>query len=164
MTTNKDLPNPSMQAPWYIAVDVGGTFTDRVVTDNNGLTKVFKVPSVAEDPSEGVLSALNQAAQTFDLGLNQLLCQCQRFVHGSTIATNTILEGKGATVGLLTTEGFRDSLEIRRGYREDQWDHRTAYPKVLVPRHLRLPVRGRIDHLGQEIIPLQLEDLDKALH
>ena len=80
-----------------------------------------------------------------------LLGNCRVFVHGSTIATNTILERKGAVVGLLTTEGFRDALEIRRGIREDAWDHRTPFPHVLVPRHLRLPVRERMDKDGRPV-------------
>jgi len=63
-----------------------------------------------------------------------LLRDCALFVHGSTVATNTILEKKGAKVGMLTTEGFRDSLEIRRGFRDNQWDHRAPFPQVLAPR------------------------------
>lgn len=85
------------------------------------------------------------------------------FVHGSTVATNTALEHKGARVGLLTTEGFRDSLEIRRGMRDSPWDHRTPSPPVLVPRYLRLPVGGRIDRDGVEIEPLRLEDVRAAV-
>ncbi|NQW51078.1 MAG: hydantoinase/oxoprolinase family protein, partial [Rhodospirillales bacterium] len=87
---------------------------------------------------------------------------CALFVHGSTVATNTILEKKGARVGMLTTEGFRDSLEIRRGIRENQWDHRAPFPQVLVPRYLRLPVRGRIGADGAELTPLSTEDVDAA--
>ena len=83
-------------------------------------------------------------------------------MHGSTVATNTILEKKGARVGMLTTEGFRDSLEIRRGMRENQWDHRAPFPPVLVPRYLRLPVRGRIGADGNELAPLAAEDVDAA--
>ncbi len=83
-------------------------------------------------------------------------------MHGSTVATNTILEKKGAKVGLLTTEGFRDSLEIRRGIRENQWDHRAPFPQVLAPRYLRLPVRGRIGADGRELEPVTTEDVDKA--
>ena len=85
------------------------------------------------------------------------------FVHGSTIATNTILERKGAVVGLLTTEGFRDALEIRRGIREDAWDHRTPFPAVLVPRHLRLPVSERMDSDGRSVRPLDPDSVRRAL-
>jgi N-methylhydantoinase A/oxoprolinase/acetone carboxylase beta subunit/N-methylhydantoinase B/oxoprolinase/acetone carboxylase alpha subunit len=88
-----------------------------------------------------------------------VLDQCALFVHGSTIATNTMLEGKGARVGLITTEGFRDALEIRRGLREDQFNHRKPYASVLVPRYLRRSVPGRIDADGAQHQPLDLSGL-----
>ena len=149
-------------APWRIGVDVGGTFTDMVLRDAAGAVRIFKSPSVPADPSEGVLGVLRLAAQQLDLPLTALLRDCALFVHGSTVATNTILEKKGAKVGLLTTAGFRDSLEIRRGIRENQWDHRAPFPEVLAPRYLRLPVRGRIDADGRELAPLVAEDVDAA--
>ena len=122
------LPLPALVAPWRIGVDVGGTFTDMVLRDSAGAVRIFKAPSVPADPSEGVLGVLRLAAQQLDLPLTALLRDCALFVHGSTVATNTILEKKGAKVGMLTTEGFRDSLEIRRGIRENQWDHRAPFP------------------------------------
>ena len=121
-------PVPPLVAPWRIGVDVGGTFTDMVLRDAAGAVRIFKAPSVPADPSEGVLGVLRLAAQQLDLPLTALLRDCALFVHGSTVATNTILEKKGAKVGMLTTEGFRDSLEIRRGIRENQWDHRAPFP------------------------------------
>jgi N-methylhydantoinase A len=156
-----DTP-PLLIAPWRIGVDVGGTFTDMVLRDSAGAVRIFKAPSVPGDPSEGVLGVLRLAAQQLDLPLPALLRDCALFVHGSTIATNTILEKKGAKVGMLTTEGFRDSLEIRRGMRENQWDHRAPFPPVLVPRYLRLPVRGRIAADGRELAPLMTEDVAAA--
>lgn len=152
----------SLVAPWRIGVDVGGTFTDMVLRDAAGAVRIFKSPSVPADPSEGVLGVLRLAAQQLDLPLTALLRDCALFVHGSTVATNTILEKKGAKVGLLTTEGFRDSLEIRRGIRENQWDHRSPFPEVLAPRYLRLPVRGRLGADGKELAPLSGEDVDAA--
>ena len=146
-------PSP-LVAPWRIGVDVGGTFTDMVLRDAGGAVRIFKAPSVPADPSEGVLGVLRLAAEQLDLPLSALLRDCALFVHGSTVATNTILEKKGAKVGMLTTEGFRDSLEIRRGIRENQWDHRAPFPPVLAPRYLRLPVRGRIGADGNELSPL----------
>jgi N-methylhydantoinase A len=148
--------------PWRIGVDVGGTFTDMVLRDAAGAVRIFKAPSVPADPSEGVLGVLRLAAQQLDLPLTALLRDCALFVHGSTVATNTILEKKGAKVGMLATEGFRDSLEIRRGMRENQWDHRAPFPEVLVPRYLRLPVRGRIASDGSEAAPFQAEDVEAA--
>jgi len=157
------MPSHPLAPPWRIGVDVGGTFTDMVLRDSAGTVHIFKAPSVPADPSQGVLDVLRLAAQQFDLPLPALLRDCALFVHGSTVATNTILEKKGAKVGMLTTEGFRDSLEIRRGIRENQWDHRAPFPEVLVPRYLRQPVRGRMDADGKELTPLSLEDVDAAV-
>ena len=148
--------------PWRVGVDVGGTFTDLVIADGDGRTDVFKVPSVPEDPGEGVIAALDLACSALGLTRAAFLADCQFFLHGSTVATNTLLEGKGARVGLLTTSGFRDSLEARRGLRKDPWDHRTPYPPVLVPRYLRRPVSGRIDARGREVEPLDAGDVRAA--
>jgi N-methylhydantoinase A len=145
--------------PWRIGVDVGGTFTDMALADAAGSLRVFKSPSVSDDPSQGVLDVLRLAASEMDSDLQMLLSQCSLFVHGSTIATNTILEKKGACVGMIVTNGFRDSLEIRRGFRADQWDHRAPNPPVLAPRYLRMPVRGRQDKDGSEETPLSRDDV-----
>ncbi len=150
-------------APWRIGVDVGGTFTDMVLRDQAGGLWVFKVPSVPADPSQGVIAVLQRAADELAMNLPDLLRDCALFFHGSTVATNTILEKKGAKVGLLTTTGFRDSLEIRRGIRENMWDHRAPFPEVLVPRHLRQPVGGRLDKDGVELEALVPDDIDAAM-
>lgn len=161
--TASPLPAPPLPAPpWRIGVDVGGTFTDLVIGGGDGGLRVFKVPSVPRDPSQGVLNALESAAVAAGIGIAELLGGCELFVHGSTVATNTILERKGAKVGMLTTEGFRDSLEIRRGLRENMWDHRAPFPEVLVPRFLRQPVRGRIAADGGELAALETEDVTAA--
>jgi N-methylhydantoinase A len=150
-------------APWRIGVDVGGTFTDLVLVDADASTWVAKVPSVPSDPSQGVLAAVERVAVDLGLPTRDVLADCGLFVHGSTVATNTMLEGKGATVGLVTTEGFRDVIEIRRGLRPDQWNHREPYAPVLVPRYLRLPMAGRIDADGSEHQPLDLGCIDDVL-
>ena len=149
--------------PWHIGVDIGGTFTDAVLADEQG--ELFSVKSLSrpDDPAAGLIISLEMLARHCALGINELLAGCAVFVHGSTVATNILLERKGARVGLLTTEGFRDSLEIRRGKRVDPWDHRTPYPPVLVPRYLRLPVRERIDRLGMEFLPVDRASVKAAL-
>ena len=148
------LPVAEPEPGWRIGVDVGGTFTDLVLIEGDGAVSVTKVPSVPGDPGAGVLAAVAAAAAARGIGARTLLEGCALFVHGSTIATNTVLERKGARVGLLATEGFRDSLEIRRGIRPDPWRHREPYPEVLVPRRLRLTVAGRIDRHGGVETPL----------
>ena len=116
-TTSKEARGP--QAPWRIGVDVGGTFTDLVLADSRGAVWVAKVPSVPSDPSQGVIAAVQRIAVDLGVPKRDLLNECSLFVHGSTIATNTMLEGKAASVGLITTDGFRDTLEIRRGLRRN---------------------------------------------
>ena len=156
--------SPSLPAPpWRIAVDVGGTFTDMVLVDAAGRFHVFKTPSVPADPSRGVLDVLEHAGGAFGASVERLLPDCTLFLHGSTVATNTVLEASGARVGMLVTRGFRDFLEARRGFRADPFDHRPPYPPVLVPRYLRLPVGGRMDARGAEVEPLDEADLDAAI-
>jgi N-methylhydantoinase A len=151
-----------MTAGWRIGVDVGGTFTDLIVVRPDGAASVFKVPSVTANPAEGVLAGVRLAAETLGLSTGQLLGDCALFVHGSTIATNAVLERRDPPVALLTTAGFRDSIELRRGMRETPWRHRDPYPPVLAPRYLRLPVRGRLDSSGNEIEMLSEEDVVEA--
>ncbi len=140
--------------PVVIGVDVGGTFTDLAMIDRAGTTWVEKVPSDNGDPSRGVLAAVEALATGLGIDTGRLLAGTERFVHGSTVATNTILEHTWARVGMVTTSGFRDFLEIRRGIREDQWDHRSPWPPPMVPRRLRMGVGGRLGPDGQELEPL----------
>ena len=88
---------------WRIGVDVGGTFTDLVVADSTGAIRVHKVPTTPSDPTIGVMAAVAGAARAEGLETPAFLARTTLFVHGSTIATNTVLEGKGATVGLLVS-------------------------------------------------------------
>jgi N-methylhydantoinase A len=150
------------QMNWRIGVDIGGTFTDLVLADANGAVRVFKVPTVPADPAQGALNALAAAAAGVGCSVGELLRDTAQFVHGSTVATNTVLERNGARVGLLTSEGFRDVLEIRRGLRDNPWDHRVPYPNVLVPRFLRRPVRERIDRHGQPATTPSAADIADA--
>ncbi len=158
-----DAPKVAATPPWNIGIDVGGTFTDVVVADAAGAVHAIKSPSRPDDPTAGALAALERAARAIGLSLAALLTDCGLLVHGSTVATNTLLERTGAVVGLLCTEGFRDSIEIRRGIRVNPWDHRTPYPPVLAPRYLRLPVRERIDRHGKVHTPLDEESVRRAL-
>lgn len=143
-----------LRPPWRIGVDVGGTYTDLVLVDALGASVVVKVPSVPADPAEAVIRACTACAAETGLTVATLLGEAATFVHGTTIATNTLLTRSGAKVGLVTTAGFRDWLAIRRGMRENPWDHRAPNPEPLVPRHLRLGVGGRLDAQGRERAPL----------
>lgn len=137
-----------------IGIDVGGTFTDLVIADEAGSLQIVKVPSVPEKPEVGIMNALRKASAEREIEIDTLLGRTDTFIHGSTVATNTLLEKKGCRVGLITTSGFRDTIEIRRGIRKNPWRHRDPFPEVLVPRYLRKSISARMDSRGKEIRPL----------
>jgi len=148
---------------YRIGIDVGGTFTDLVAVDDFGRATLAKIPSTPEDPSIGVLDGLKLLADTLGLERAALLADTERVVHGTTVATNALLEHKGARVGLLTTEGHRDVIEMREGLKDDRYNLRLPPPEQLVPRRLRLGVRERLRADGRVEIPLDPASLYRAL-
>lgn len=146
-----------------IGIDVGGTFTDLVAVDPAGVSTLAKSASTPLDPSIGVMDGLGQLAQALELDLAGLLARTDRIVHGTTVATNALLEHKGAKVGLLTTEGHRDVIEMREGLKEDRYNLRMAPPVQLVPRALRLGVRERMRADGRVEIPLDQASVTTAI-
>src|SRR5262249_32939261 len=103
---------------YRIGVDVGGTFTDLVAVDESGEVTLAKAASTPSDPSVGVMEGLARLALALGRDVVVLLRETERIVHGTTVATNALLELKGARVGLLTTKGHRDVLEMREGLKE----------------------------------------------
>lgn len=139
-------------APQYrIGVDIGGTFTDVVIVDEiDGSVRVTKVPTVPADPSEGFLDGLSQALATFEVEAEAIVFA----VHGTTIATNTIIEGKGAKAGLITSAGFSDVLEIAYQTRPTLYEIDYDKPVALIPRHLCIGVPERIGPDGTVLVSL----------
>src|SRR5690606_36088422 len=125
--------------------------------------RAHKVLSTPADPSQAVLQGLGELAAGVGASLDGFLREVDIIVHGTTVTTNAVLTGNIARAGLLTTHGFRDALEMRRGVRESFYDNKLTAPRPLVRRHLRLPVRGRIDHRGREIEPLSLDDVERGI-
>jgi N-methylhydantoinase A len=148
---------------YRIGIDVGGTFTDLVAIDEGGAAILAKVPSTPQDPSIGVIDGLAALAAKLERDRAGLLSQTERIVHGTTVATNALIELKGARTGLLTTEGHRDVIEMREGLKDDRYNLRLPPPEQLVPRHLRLGVRERLRADGRIETPLDRESLDKAI-
>src|SRR5215471_7538781 len=146
-----------------IGVDVGGTFTDVVAVDDLGRVTIAKAPSTPRDPTVGVLDGLARLARALDVDRTRLLSDTERIVHGTTVATNALLERKGARVGLLTTEGHRDVLEMREGLKDDRYNLRVPPPVPLVPRRLRVGVRERLRADGRVEIPLARTALDRSI-
>ncbi len=145
-----------------IGVDVGGTFTDLFVSSSAGAVETFKVPSTPADPSVGVAQGLEAVARAKGVPLADLAARVTTIVHGTTVTTNAVLTRRGAKTGLITTDGVRDALEMRRGIREAQYDNRFRNVEPVVPRWLRRPVRGRLDAEGAEIGALSLDDVRAA--
>jgi N-methylhydantoinase A len=146
-----------------IGIDVGGTFTDLVAIDGAGRTVFAKSLSTPEDQSIGVMSGLQELARRLGMPLAEMLAATTRLVHGTTVATNALLERKGARVALLTTAGHRDILEMREGLKPNRYDLRAPPPEPLVPRELRFGVRERLKPNGEVLIPLDHGSLDEAI-
>jgi N-methylhydantoinase A len=137
---------------WRVGVDSGGTFTDVCLVDEaSGDVRVWKVPSTPDDPSRaiagGVVEGLREAARDVAAAVSY-------FGHGTTVATNTLIQHRGAPTGLITTQGFRDLAEIGRQRRPHLYDLQADKAPVLVPRSRRLEVRERLRHDGRVEQPL----------
>src|SRR6185437_7296645 len=148
---------------YRIGIDVGGTFTDLVAVDESGRAVLAKTASTPEDPSIGVMAGLTSLAEALGLDRAGLFARTERIVHGTTVATNALLEHKGAKVGLLTTEGHRDVLEMREGLKDDRYNLRMPAPEPLVPRARRLGVRERMRADGRVETPLDRASLNAAI-
>ncbi len=141
-----------------LGVDIGGTFTDVAleVGDKRYTAKGLTTPRA---PEEGVLSILRTIAAEAGIQPGDV----QLIIHGTTLATNALIERKGARIALLTTEGFRDVIEIRHENRFEQYDINIDLPPPLVPRRLRLPIRERTDAQGNVLVALEAESVSRAI-
>jgi N-methylhydantoinase A len=146
---------------YRIGIDIGGTFTDFALLKGSEVI-LHKNLSTPEDRSIGVMTGLEKLAQMEGKSTKDFLGECDAIVHGTTIADNTLIEMNGAVTGLITTEGFRDELEYRRGYKEDVWDIRLAPPVEIAPRRRRLTVPERILYTGAVHIPLDEKAVREA--
>ena len=148
---------------YRVGVDIGGTFTDSVAVGPPGTIDIFKDLSTPADPSVGVFNVLRKAAAHYELSPADFLGQIDLLVLGTTVATNTMLEYSGVPSGLITTRGFRDSLEMRRGYKPDIWDLSPQRPPVIVPRYRRLGVKERMNYRGEVVTPLDERDARRVI-
>ncbi len=140
-----------------VGVDIGGTFTDIVCRLPDGRLRAVKLPTTRADPSGAVRQALAHLVEAWQVEPSSIA----HFSHGTTLATNAVLERKGARIGLITTEGFRDVLEIGRQFRRSPYELEplAEAPIFLIPGALRKEVRERISHTGEIRVPLDEEAL-----
>ena len=152
---------------YTVAIDVGGTFTDLVVADENRSINLFKAPTVPESPVQGVLGALELAAKHYELPLREFLANTDALIHGTTVATNAVITGNVAKTGLIINRGYEDLLAIGLGSKgkatEDMFRSHMAYPEPFIPRYLTVGVQGRINAEGGIETPLDEEDARAAV-
>jgi len=146
-----------------IGIDVGGTFTDFLLAHEDGTAQIYKVLSTPDDPSVGLMNGLEQMARDRDIPLEKFIKEVETIVHGTTVTTNAVLTYRGAKTGLLTTNGVRDTLEMRRGIREEQYNNRFTNATPLVPRFLRHPVEERLDYKGDVLTPIKEQNIHDAV-
>ena len=148
-----------------IGIDVGGTFTDFYYVAEDGVPLIHKSLSTPDDPSGAVVNGLTEIAASLKpaQSLEDFVASIDTIVHGTTVTTNATLTRRGARSGLLTTEGLRDALEMRRGIREEQYNNHFENVVPLVPRYLRKGIGGRLDRAGREVVPLSLDDVRAAI-
>src|SRR3990167_1850663 len=150
---------------YRVSVDVGGTFTDCLVLGEEGELKQFKSPTTPQDPSLGFLACLEKAARDFRRPLATFLAEVDLLIHGTTLATNTLINENGAKTGLITTKGFRDIIEIRRGYKNIRVSMYNVFVppyKPLVPRRYRMEVEERVLDSGEISTALNEDEVRAA--
>ena len=148
---------------YKIGIDVGGTFTDFLLAFEDNSSKIYKVLSTPEDPSVATLAGLREMAVDCGMELKAFLSEVAVIVHGTTVTTNAVLTYSGAKTALLTTKGLRDSLEMRRGIREEQYNNRVRKVKPLVERYLRFPIQERLAYDGTVMTPIVEADVCDAV-
>src|SRR5262249_13656550 len=146
-----------------IGIDVSGTFPDFVAVDPEGRVIIAKSNSTPEDPSIGVMDGLGLLAAELGMDARALLAATDLIVHGTTVATNALLERKGAKVGMLTTEGHRDLIEMREGLKDDRYNLRMPPPIPLAPGGSSLGVGGAMRFDGKAATPLDRHSLESAI-
>ncbi len=146
-----------------IGVDIGGTFTDFAIAEESGRFRVFKTPSTPSTPEQGIVNGIEALAAEAGVSVSDFLGDVDLFIHGTTIATNTVIQRNGPKIGVLHTEGFRDILFLRDGHKPDRYNLHMAPPDPFVPRHLRLGVEERILYDGSIEKPLDEASLRETL-
>lgn len=147
---------------YRIGIDVGGTFTDLVYLKDEGAVRIVKTPTTANQ-EEGVGIGLERIAAAENISIRDLLKNTEVIIHGTTVATNTMLEFTGARTGLITTKGFRDDIEIRRGHKERIFNPAFPAPEPIARRRHRLTVDERVDRHGAVIKALDISEVEAAV-
>jgi len=141
-----------------LGVDIGGTFTD-VVVEVGDQTHSTKVLTTYSAPENAIVDGMHQVCAKAGITPGDIT----QIIHGTTLATNALIERRGAKTALITTEGFRDVIEMRTESRFEQYDLNLTLPEPLLPRHMRYTVPGRMDASGGELVPLTRADIEPVV-
>jgi N-methylhydantoinase A len=140
-----------------IGIDIGGTFTDITLVRGDGSVELWKQDTTPEDPVQGVEAGLRGLSSHLGLDLEALMAETELVIHGTTIATNTVIQRNGPRLGLLCTNGFRDIIYLRDGFKPERFNMHLAHPRDLVERVDRIPIPERIGPSGEVLIELDEE-------
>ncbi len=149
-----------------VCVDIGGTFTDSVILDGEGNLAEFKVPSTPTDFSQGVLNSLEEASAAYSKTFAQFIREIELIVHGTTVATNALVQRKVSRTAMITTKGFRDIIEMRRALKiETHSMYEAMIPpyEPIVPRYLRFTVEEETLYTGEIVKPVNKEELEGVI-
>ena len=163
--TGQKKPPGEKKSVLRVSVDIGGTFTDMVITAPDGAAAMFKSPSTYGALSDGVLNCFRKAAKARGVSLEALLADVDTIIHGTTATTNALLTRSGVKTGMLTTKGFRDIIELRRGMRVgiSPYNLKVKFPEPLVPRSRRIGIDERIGSDGEVVTPLDERQVENAV-
>src|SRR4051812_47171550 len=156
---------------YLVGIDIGGTFTDCAIVDAAGKLLTTKVPSTPPDFAQGMMDALGAGAQALGIGLDDFCRDIAFLSHGTTVGTNTIIQKRGAKVGLITTRGHEDAIHIMRGsrgyggrdIRKVVHFPETSKPVPIVPKRLIRGVSERVDCFGEIVVALNEKETDAAI-
>ena len=153
-----------MRTKYRLGIDAGGTFTDFVLAEKSGRTRLFKALSTPADPTLAIRNGLQLISEELGTSIEDIVTNCDLCINGTTVALNALIQHRGAKTGLICTAGHEDSIEIRNGHKEDGYRYDPEYPKavMLVPRYLRKGVRERVLSDGTVRTPLHEEDVRTA--
>jgi N-methylhydantoinase A len=145
-----------------IGIDIGGTFTDITLVRADGSVELWKHDTTPDDPVRGVEAGLRELSASLGESLNRLMATTELVIHGTTIATNAIIERTGPRLGLLCTRGFRDIIYLRDGFKPDRFNMHLPHPRDLVERVDRMPIPERIGPRGDVLVPLDEDAVSEA--
>jgi len=156
---------------YLVGIDIGGTFTDCAIVDRAGMLLTTKVPSTPKDFAQGMLDALSAGAEKLGIGLDRFCRDIDFLSHGTTVGTNTIIQKRGAKVGLITTKGHEDAIHIMRGsrgyagrdIRKVVHFPETSKPRPIVPKRLIRGVSERVDCFGEVVVELNEKEAEAAI-